>query len=146
MVGTVGTVGGGTVGVLVVVGRLDGDTVEPDGAEVEGVAAVLLAADVVLATAVLLDAAALLAAAVEVTARTAVPTFPAASRAVTVITLAPAARTMPEALQPLVPKAVPLPPRSFVQPTCMTPTLSLAVPPMTTLVPGVVNAPAVVGL
>ena len=121
----------GTIGVLVVVGDCrvdDGDGVGPDGLGVDSFVGLLL------------DAGA------GVTTRTAVPAFPAASRAVTVITFGPAARTMPDALQPVVPNAVPLPPRSFAQLTCVTPTLSLAVPPMTTLVLGVVNAAAVVGL
>ena len=36
---------------------------------------------------------------------------------------------MPLTDQPVVPVAVPLPPRSFTQVTCVTPTLSEAVPP-----------------
>src|SRR5947207_12992469 len=55
--------------------------------------------------------------------------LPAASRAVTVRTLAPVWRTMPPAVQLVVPVAVPLPPRLFAQVTCVTPTLSDAVPP-----------------
>src|SRR5437763_16161715 len=55
--------------------------------------------------------------------------FPAVSRAVTVRRLAPAWRTMPVAVQLVVPLAVPLPPRLFAQVTCVTPTLSDAVPP-----------------
>src|SRR5204862_5754375 len=55
--------------------------------------------------------------------------FPAASRAVTVSTLAPDCSTMPLAVQLVVPVAVPLPPRLFAQVTCVTPTLSDAVPP-----------------
>src|SRR5207248_4481007 len=55
--------------------------------------------------------------------------FPAVSRAVTVRRLAPAWRTMPLAVQLVVPVAVPLPPRVFAQVTCVTPTLSDAVPP-----------------
>src|SRR5437762_3399468 len=54
--------------------------------------------------------------------------FAAASRAVTVRTLAPVWRTMPLAAQLVVPVAVPLPPRLFAQVTCVTPTLSDAVP------------------
>src|SRR5205823_10183636 len=54
---------------------------------------------------------------------------PAVSRAVTVRRLAPAWRTMPLAVQLVVPVAVPLPPRVFAQVTCVTPTLSDAVPP-----------------
>ncbi|PYN53361.1 MAG: hypothetical protein DMD92_20390 [Candidatus Rokuibacteriota bacterium] len=55
--------------------------------------------------------------------------FPAVSRAVTVRRLAPVWRTMPLAVQLVVPVAVPLPPRVFAQVTCVTPTLSDAVPP-----------------
>ena len=36
---------------------------------------------------------------------------------------------MPAAVQAVVPVAVPLPPRSLIQVTWVTPTLSLAVPP-----------------
>src|SRR5204863_4210782 len=54
---------------------------------------------------------------------------PAVSRAVTVRRLAPVWRTMPPAVQLVVPVAVPLPPRLFAQVTCVTPTLSDAVPP-----------------
>jgi len=55
--------------------------------------------------------------------------LPAASRAVTVTTLAPGCRAIPLAVQLVVPTAVPLPPRSFVHVTWVTPTLSDAVPP-----------------
>src|SRR2546430_6041516 len=55
--------------------------------------------------------------------------LPAASRAVTVRTLAPAWRTMPLADQLVVPAAMPLPPRLFAHVTCVTPTASAAVPP-----------------
>jgi hypothetical protein len=37
---------------------------------------------------------------------------------------------MPEMFQLVVPFATPLPPRSFVHLTCVTPTLSLALPPI----------------
>src|SRR5205823_392922 len=47
--------------------------------------------------------------------------FPAASRAVTVRRLAPACRTMPLAVQLVVPVAVPLPPRSFAHVTWVAP-------------------------
>ena len=53
----------------------------------------------------------------------------AASRAVTVMTFDPLRSVTPEIDQLAVPVAVPLPPRSFVQVTCVTPTLSDAVPP-----------------
>src|SRR6184192_1136242 len=59
----------------------------------------------------------------------AVLVFPTASFAVTVSTLAPACSTIPLAVQLVVPVAVPLPPRLFAQVTCVTPTLSDAVPP-----------------
>src|SRR5213079_2541088 len=52
-----------------------------------------------------------------------------ASRAVTVRRLAPAWRTMPPAVQLVVPVAVPLPPRLFAHVTWVTPTASEAVPP-----------------
>ena len=55
--------------------------------------------------------------------------LPVASRAVTVSTFAPLASTIPVTDQAVVPLAVPLPPRSFTQVTCVTPTLSEAVPP-----------------
>src|SRR3990172_2154189 len=58
-----------------------------------------------------------------------VPVFPAASRAVTVSTLVPGWRGIPLADQVAVPLAVPLPPRSFVQVTRVTPMLSVVVPP-----------------
>ncbi len=56
------------------------------------------------------------------------PVFPAASRAVTVNTFAPLESAIPLTDQLVVPVAVPLPPRSFAQVTCVTPTLSEAVP------------------
>ena len=52
----------------------------------------------------------------------------AASRAVTVIIFDPLCTVIPETDQLLVPVAVPLPPRLFVQLTCVTATLSEAVP------------------
>src|SRR5207302_9746077 len=55
--------------------------------------------------------------------------LPAASRAVTVSTFDPVWRTIPPAVQLVVPVAVPLPPRLFVHVTWVTPTLSEAVPP-----------------
>jgi hypothetical protein len=67
---------------------------------------------------------------VEVTLNVFVPLFPAASDAVTVITFAPSWRTIPGALHVFTPEQVPLPPRSFVQVTFFTPTLSEAVPDM----------------
>jgi hypothetical protein len=64
--------------------------------------------------------------------REAVPVLPAASRAVTVSTFAPLWSVTPETDQLVVPVAVPLPPRSFAHVTCVTATLSEAVPPMLT--------------
>ena len=64
-----------------------------------------------------------------VTVRAAVAVLPTASRAVTVSTFAPGWRTMPLAVQLVVPLAVPLPARLFVHVTWVTPTLSAAVPP-----------------
>jgi hypothetical protein len=53
----------------------------------------------------------------------------AASRAVTVITVVPAPSGTMGIDHEVVPFAVPLAPRSVVQVTCVTPTLSAAVPP-----------------
>src|ERR1035438_5715036 len=61
------------------------------------------------------------------------PVLPAASRAVTVMTLAPLCSAILLIVQAVVPDAVPLPPRSLLQVTCVTPTLSLAVPPRLTV-------------
>src|SRR3990170_4332052 len=66
---------------------------------------------------------------VGVTVRVAVPVLPAASRAVTVRTFAPGRSAIALADQDVVPVAVPLPPRSLVQVTWVTPTSSAAVPP-----------------
>jgi len=66
---------------------------------------------------------------VRVTVKLAVAMFAAASRAVTVSTFTPTWRVIPLAVQLVVPVAVPLPPRSFAHVTCVTPTVSDAVPP-----------------
>src|SRR5262249_52358065 len=58
----------------------------------------------------------------------AVPALPAASRAVTVTTFAPGCSAIPAAVHAVVPDAVPLAPRSVTHVTCVTPTLSTAVP------------------
>ena len=63
-----------------------------------------------------------------VTVKLAVAVLPAASRAVTVSTFVPSWRTIPLAVQLVVPVAVPLPPRLFANVTWVTPTLSDAVP------------------
>src|SRR5207247_5250972 len=63
-----------------------------------------------------------------VTVKLAVAVLPEASRAVTVSTFVPSWRMMPLAVQLVVPLAVPLPPRLFAHVTCVTPTLSDAVP------------------
>jgi predicted transporter len=55
--------------------------------------------------------------------------LPPASRAVTVSTFVPIWRAIPLAVQLVVPLAVPLPPWLLVHVTCVTPTLSDAVPP-----------------
>jgi hypothetical protein len=65
---------------------------------------------------------------VYVTAIVSVPVLPAASRAVTVMTLTPLCRATLPLVQAVVPDAVPLPPCSLTQVTCTTPTLSLAKP------------------
>ena len=64
-----------------------------------------------------------------VTVSVSVFVLPAASRAVTVSTFAPDCSAIPFTDQAAVPVAVPLPPRLFDQVTCVTPTLSAAVPP-----------------
>jgi len=56
-----------------------------------------------------------------------VPVFPAASQAVTVSTLLPFFSAIPFTVQLVVPLAVP-PPMPFDHVTCVTPTLSEAVP------------------
>ena len=68
---------------------------------------------------------------VYVTVNVAVPALLAASFAVTVRTLVPDCRTIPLTDQLVAPLAVPLPPRLLLQVTCVTPTLSDAVPPST---------------
>src|SRR5436853_2854172 len=64
-----------------------------------------------------------------ITVRLAVAVLPAASCAVTVSTFVPSWRTIPLAVQLVVPLAVPLPPRLLAHVTWVTPTLSDAVPP-----------------
>ena len=64
-----------------------------------------------------------------VTVTVSTPELPAASNAVTVMTFVPFCSGMPDALQVVVPDATPLPPRSLDHLTCVTPTLSVAVPP-----------------
>jgi len=66
---------------------------------------------------------------VKVTVNVSVAVLPAASVAVTVSTFVPGCRTIPLAVQLVVPVAVPLPPALFVHVTWVTPTLSDAVPP-----------------
>ncbi len=66
---------------------------------------------------------------VNVTVKVSVAVLPAASVAVTVSTFVPGCRTIPLAVQLVVPVAVPLPPALFVHVTWVTPTLSDAVPP-----------------
>jgi hypothetical protein len=51
-----------------------------------------------------------------------------------------------DVLQLVAPLAVPLPPRLFAQVTCVTPTLSLAVPPSVSVAVAVLNVAAVVGV
>ena len=80
-----------------------------------------------------------------VTVNVAVLAFPAASRAVAVRTFTPLCSAT-VALQFVVPAAIPLPPRLFVQLTCVTPTLSLAVPASESVATLVAKVDAVVGL
>jgi hypothetical protein len=71
---------------------------------------------------------------VYVTVSTSVPVFPDPSCAVTVMALAPDTSAMPATLQLVVPTAVPDPPvAAFTHVTDVTPTLSEAVPPRSTL-------------
>jgi hypothetical protein len=67
---------------------------------------------------------------VYVTASVSWAVLPAASRAVTVTMFTPCWSAILDAVQFDVPEAIPLPPRSLTHVTCVTPTLSLAVPPM----------------
>jgi hypothetical protein len=74
-----------------------------------------------------------------VTVIVSLPTFPAASRARTVMTLSPAASAIPVTVQLVVPLATPEPPvAAFVHVTCVTPMLSEAVPPRSTVAVGLV--------
>src|SRR5438874_471508 len=63
-----------------------------------------------------------------VTVKVAVAVLPAASCAVTVSTFVPACSAIPFAAHFLAPVAMPLPPTLFTHLTCVTPTLSAAVP------------------
>ena len=72
--------------------------------------------------------------------------LPAASRAVTVSTFEPDCSTIPFTDQLVVPVALPLPPRLFDQLTCVTPTLSDAVPPSASGVEVTVSVAPLVGL
>ena len=65
---------------------------------------------------------------VRVTVKVAAAVLPAPSRAVTVSTFVPTCSAIPLAVQLVVPVAIPLPPRLFTHTTCVTPTLSAAVP------------------
>ena len=75
-----------------------------------------------------------------------VPLLPAASRAVTVITLEPDCSPIPLTDQFVVPVAVPLPPRLLLHVTCVTPTLSDAVPATARGLMFVVNVELEVGV
>ena len=70
----------------------------------------------------------------KVTVKVTVVVLPVASCAVTVSTFVPGWRTIPPAVQLVVPVAVPVPPALFVHVTCVTPTLSDAVPPRVSVV------------
>ena len=74
------------------------------------------------------------------------PVLPAASRAVTVITLVPAWSATLLTDQLVLPAAVPLPPTLLLQVTCVTPTLSAAVPPSTNELEVVLKVLAAVGV
>jgi len=73
------------------------------------------------------------------------PAFPAASDAVTVIMFVPFCSGTPDTLQFEVPEATPLPPRSLDHRTCVTPMLSLAVPPRFIVAPLAVYDELLVG-
>ena len=64
----------------------------------------------------------------DVTVNVSVRVLPTASRAVTVMMFVPDIKPIDETLQLVRPDAVPLPPRSFTQVTCVTPTSSDADP------------------
>jgi hypothetical protein len=81
-----------------------------------------------------------------VTSSVAVATLFAASRAVTVTVFAPGCSAIPAADQLVVPLAVPDPPAAFVQLTCVTPTLSLALPLTVSVLAFVRYVPLPVGL
>jgi len=83
---------------------------------------------------------------VRVTVRTSVPTRPAASRAVTVITVAPTSSGMLVAVHAVVPEATPDAPLSVDQLTCVTPNASLAVPPSASVADAVEKVVAAVGV
>ena len=68
--------------------------------------------------------------------------FAAASRAVTVITFTPNCNVIPFTVQLVVPTAAPLPHRSQDQLTCVTETLSDAVPPKFNAAVDVANGPS----
>ena len=91
-------------------------------------------------------AGAVVSAGVNVTVSESVRVLFAASRAVTVMTFAPLCKVMPATLQLVVPVAVPLPPRSFVHVTCVTPTASAAVPPTVSVAELVAKVVDVVGV
>jgi hypothetical protein len=80
-----------------------------------------------------------------VTVRTAPPVLPAASRAETVSVLEPGRSGIAPVVQVVVPAAMPLPPRLFVQVTWVTPTLSEAVPLKVRVEPLAVKVGLVVG-
>jgi hypothetical protein len=80
-----------------------------------------------------------------VTVKMSVPTFPAASRALTVMTFEPTCNPMDDAAQLVVPDALPPPPRLLLQLTDETPTLSEALPPIEIVAPDVVKLAAAVG-
>lgn len=79
------------------------------------------------------------------TAIVVVPLFPAASLAVTVMTLLPDCSVMPDADHEVVPEQVPEPPLSLDHVTAATPTLSEAVPPMERVDEVVVYVPLLTG-
>lgn len=80
-----------------------------------------------------------------VTVSAAFPLLPAASCAVTVIKFVPPCKATPVMFHAVVPLAVPPPPPLLLQVTCVTPTLSLAVPLRLMLFEKMLKVEALVG-
>jgi hypothetical protein len=142
-----GMLGGAAVWRIGDVLELDASTLRLDAVTVAEVTADDDVDDTIIVT---LDPAAVVVVegsfASDVTVITAAAVLPAASLAVTVMTVVPGRSAIAGVLHVLVPAAVPEAPRSVAQMTCVTPTLSVAVPARTTLPSVVVRKLAVVGV